>query len=545
MKKTFAFFSAFLMLVILSINCAQGQKNDPQKLLELDYPKLAEIYKDKISTQKAHYIFAIDVSSSISSYEQTIKANIKDFIDALPDGDRVTFIRKASSEKTGIVDLIQNQEINKNTRESLHKVLNSDGFKFFKKGDKGDESDGYKMAETIVDVITNSKSRETGGLVFVFMFTDFEYWTVQNKFNKNNLDWKGLADKLKPFMADQSRNIYSFGLRLPFDREQSGVYESELENIFGKDKLTYISVTNTAFLQNWFIETKAKILVYRLKHLVYSDLKKLEISAPLVIKNDDIIADLEYSIPDFKLFSGYDVHVNSMSENLINLFIPCNDIYNGSDNVPICKFNKDLKPIIPEIRKLSGKINFSLTPVSEYDNELGKLNLQYQKPYNFNESISEKTIFIHLLPLWLFIIFAIIALLIIFCIISTIIVLIKKYPISGKVTIYKLSGTQRTLVKSATVIKKHSVSIGKLITQVKNSDHIPIDNVGFQILLKNVKKPPCCVFKKSGLHLFVIHGTANYHIVVNQPGKTIMTNQKEPYKRGGFIDVGSYQIIFS
>ena len=73
-----------------------------------DYPNLFEMYGvNSLEKQKAHYIFAIDVSSFMKTNLEVIKPMIKEFIKALPDGDQVTLIRKSSTENTVFVQNIK------------------------------------------------------------------------------------------------------------------------------------------------------------------------------------------------------------------------------------------------------------------------------------------------------------------------------------------------------------------------------------------------------------------------------------------------------
>jgi len=109
---------------------AQTSAISPQEAVEKDYPHLTEMYgTNELQKQKAHYIFAIDVSSFMSTNLETIKPLIKEFIKALPDGDQVTFIRKSTTENTDYVQNIKSITINDEVRRLLPQILDSDDFK--------------------------------------------------------------------------------------------------------------------------------------------------------------------------------------------------------------------------------------------------------------------------------------------------------------------------------------------------------------------------------------------------------------------------------
>jgi len=66
--------SRLFLLVCLTILAAANAKAQSASSLALeamrsDYPGLMSLYGDKITGQKAHYVFVIDVSSSMLNYD--------------------------------------------------------------------------------------------------------------------------------------------------------------------------------------------------------------------------------------------------------------------------------------------------------------------------------------------------------------------------------------------------------------------------------------------------------------------------------------------
>lgn len=180
--KTFILLCSVL-LIFGSWN-AQADDSRAMAAMKQDYPGLMSLYGDRIAGQKAHYIFVVDVSSSMLPYEGTVKTNILQFLDAVPDGDQISLIKMSDESHTGYVGLLKCTPLSQDVRASIRDVVN--GFKFNRNGSSEDGSDGFTMAKTVIDAINTVGSND---LTFVYMLTDFEYWTHKNKYDKNKENW--------------------------------------------------------------------------------------------------------------------------------------------------------------------------------------------------------------------------------------------------------------------------------------------------------------------------------------------------------------------
>lgn len=180
--KTFILLCSAL-LIFGSWN-AQADDSRAMAAMKQDYPGLMSLYGDRIAGQKAHYIFVVDVSSSMLPYEGTVKTNILQFLDAVPDGDQISLIKMSDESHTGYVGLLKCTPLSQDVRASIRDVVN--GFKFNRNGSSEDGSDGFTMAKTVIDAINTVGSND---LTFVYMLTDFEYWTHKNKYDKNKENW--------------------------------------------------------------------------------------------------------------------------------------------------------------------------------------------------------------------------------------------------------------------------------------------------------------------------------------------------------------------
>ena len=158
-----------LFFVFLVFACSFNLfAQNPEELVKRDYPKLYTNFKTEVGGQKARYVFAIDISNSMKPYELAVKTSLQNFINALPDGDFVSIVQMASSLETR--SILENQPVNSSTRNLILSYIN--GLNFNKVG-----SDGYTMTTQIIEKLNQTGSSDD--MKYVFMFTDFEYWTKE------------------------------------------------------------------------------------------------------------------------------------------------------------------------------------------------------------------------------------------------------------------------------------------------------------------------------------------------------------------------------
>jgi len=272
------FFCTFISSVLLA--------QSPREKVMKDFPSLYTNFQQEVEKQKSRYVFAVDISNSMRAYESSVKSNLKSFIKDLPDGDFISLIQMASTQNTKAI--LANQLLNSATRNLINNYI--EGLKFDSSG-----SDGYRMTEKIIQSLNQTGSSED--MKYVFMFTDFEYWTKENHFNKNKVNWKSLGSSIK----DKSNRLKVFGLELFQSNEDSAIYKAELKDIFGK--LEEISVSNTAFLNTWFSNMKADILCDRLRFVLDHNTSKE--NAKLILSASGLGKDLSIKLKSDKMSSVY------------------------------------------------------------------------------------------------------------------------------------------------------------------------------------------------------------------------------------------------
>jgi hypothetical protein len=253
----------------------------PEERVMKDFPKLYNDFKSEVGAQKAHYIIAIDISSSMKTMEASVKYNLKNFISALPDGDKITMIQMANKDETIPVNLIDYAEIKSSTRSDIISYISN--LKYKKDGEKGDGSDGYTMTELIIAAL--KKTGSSADMKYVFVFSDFEYYdknkfTGNDGYNKDALPWKSLKGKIN--MESKAR---FFGLIIKEPKQSRAVYKSELKDIFSN----YSEVScpdNAEILNRWFNTKKSEILNDRLVEYLTRKIENQK--EALILKTSDI-----------------------------------------------------------------------------------------------------------------------------------------------------------------------------------------------------------------------------------------------------------------
>ncbi len=260
------------LLILASWN-AQADDSRAMAAMKQDYPGLMSLYGDRIAGQKAHYIFVVDVSSSMLPYESTVKTNILQFLDAVPDGDQISLIKMSDESHTGYVGLLKCTPLSQDVRVSIRDVVSSE-----------DGSDGFTMAKTVIDAINTVGSND---LTFVYMLTDFEYWTHKNKYNKNKEDWASLLSQL-PQTKMSGMCKYGIELNSGGKLRQEAIFKNELDRIFGK--VEYQSVSSAALLSNWFSHIATGVLSVKLNSLLKADWKPVDesVASKVTVSGDQV-----------------------------------------------------------------------------------------------------------------------------------------------------------------------------------------------------------------------------------------------------------------
>jgi len=254
--RTFSIISILLILIVPFFNLS-AQTLELQRLRS-DYPKSTQRFP--LGKQSATYVFAVDFSSSMRGLEREVKQSLQLFINSLPDGDRITLIKEGETASTDYI-YIPNAVISSESKRAI--INNFNNVPFNENG-----SDGYKLAEKIIEAIDQTGGNE---LIYIFIFTDFEYYTRLNGYNKVNCDWNKLVRKYTSIQ--KGRKIIKIGLELPaVNLRPAAIFKSDLDIVF--QGVNYFRIVDGNSLSNWFADTRANILRDRLKFIVEKKIEK-------------------------------------------------------------------------------------------------------------------------------------------------------------------------------------------------------------------------------------------------------------------------------
>lgn len=419
MKNLMKFIVAVCAFILA---CTVSAQNSAKESMINDYPMLMQKYGGLLQGQHAHYIFAVDISSSMLQYESTVKENFLAFVDAIPDGDQVTLIRMASTEHTDFVGgMYKCITLNDQVRNDLRSVIHSDQFRFLRNGHPQDGSDGYKMAELVLEAINTIGSND---LTFVYMFTDFEYWTNEHGYNPSQEDWPALKEKMP---SHKQYSICKYGLELNFNNpnlHHHAIIKKQLDDVFGV--IDYQTVSSAAVLSQWFNHTIANVMASKLNSLVKRDWDAFDESVQCKVKGSGseveavITCDPTDLVSEFRVVSTHGDPAFRSNEATVD----------ASDKVSasLGQYVVDPESWVPSYTVLGGSpLDLDIVYVSPYQDEINRLQevCKDGKKSATVKSVDDQTIptvrvWNSYIPLWVWILAGIIILVIIVSILYTI-----------------------------------------------------------------------------------------------------------------------------
>ena len=301
-----------LLAYILSSSVAIGQGHSLEAL-RTEYPLLMKRYGDRLESRSAHYIFAIDISSSMQEYEDVVRQSLATFVKAVPDGDQVTFIAMSDENSTNYFNSIKCITINPNVRQSIVSSITSPQFRFLRRGDANDGSDGFTMTRKVLEAMNVVNSSD---LTFVYLLTDFEYWTHRNKFDKNAEDW----NSLKSLLTEKHVGMMcKYGIELNSAKvsHPEAVFKTELDNIFGQ--LDYQQANSAEILAQWFGHIVNDIRAHKINAMLKVDWKEYMDSVRVSLRKEGCRMNAVIEAPQSDLVSGINAALANSTSNYLTL----------------------------------------------------------------------------------------------------------------------------------------------------------------------------------------------------------------------------------
>lgn len=478
----------FTALFIVATLFAQGL--NPQDKLKNDFPQLTARYGTQLGNQKAHYVFVLDISSSMLPYEAIEKQNLLKFVDAVPDGDQITIIRMADEKHTDFVNMFKCITLEPNVRQALRTTVQSPGFQFLKNGDPRDGSDGFKTASLIVEAINTVGSNE---LTFIYLFTDFEYWTHTYKYNKNGVDWQSLVGKVPD---SYRQGMCKFGIELATNsiKHPEAIFKPEMDRIFGT--IHYQPVTSAAVLSQWFGHIITNVMAYKLNASlkkewnslidtlsIETDISGNQMTAkviapeqdgkPLISKTDLLLSSKTIkSTPVEELPLGKKDFIGTIDVD--KGFWPNNSSFNCETDSVELFFHSDYKDEITRLQMIC----------NEKDGD--EYALPLHKKYSLGQS--DFSVWASIIPLWGWIFISLIVAIIVASILYT---------------IFGLKTTHTWMVKvkeDGMNVKCPALGFTASFTIGKGGD-FPVPNANWQIKVNGKKYNPLMFWKKSGYYM--------------------------------------------
>lgn len=496
--KSFHWRVLILLLYYISTNLTAVAQSAAVETMAHDYPKLMNIYGKQLEVQHAHYIFAVDVSSSMQPYENVVKKNFKAFIKAIPDGDQVTLIRMAREDYTDFVGLYKCITINQDTRRSLAEILNSPQFTFLKDGDPKNGSDGYTLAKKVLEAVNTVGSSE---LTFVYLFTDFEYWTSKFRFDKGRENWKALESQLSD---DRKFSLCKYGLELNFNDpklRQHAIFKDELDNIFGK--VDYQAVSSAAVLEQWFAHTITNVMSAKINSMVKKDWAcfRDSLNAQIIVKGGDVM--LRTNALSTPLAKG--LKASAQSANSHFRAQTTDEVYQFGKDILLGRLENTDKTFMPGYKEVGeGQLDLHLTVDSEIEQEMNKLasitgekeSAKIQFQFDVPADMPLYSAWNSMIPLWAWILIAVIFIVCIGSIIYTMFILKVKRSWAITVVEKKTDGKSRRINGDT---EELPYTIGR------NGD-LAVSGADWNLVITSKKYNPLLFWNKSGFYIRLEEG---------------------------------------
>lgn len=250
--RIFIFIIGWLLLIYSSVVTAQNSSS--LDLLKKDYPLLMEKFGDELKTQKANYLFAIDVSGTMNKYESIVVPAMSQFVESLTDGDNVNIIRFGTEAKVSLGGF---SDITAETKTALKQYIQT----LYKK-----DVDLYSNTDLnlLLEEINKQLQIQKNNLTFIFILTDF----INDPAKGKALLSDQLCDTHRSHLKARAigHSMYMYALQLPVTgNNHLGLFRKAIPEDFHFEEF---SITSPTALKNWFDRKKAEISLDKFRAIV-------------------------------------------------------------------------------------------------------------------------------------------------------------------------------------------------------------------------------------------------------------------------------------
>lgn len=383
--KSISHFCYYLLIILWACSgMVNAQSTQPHILLEQDYPLLMKKFGDELNIQRANYLFAIDVSGTMSRYESIVVPAMSQFVESLTEGDNVNIIRFGTEAKVSLGGF---SDINQETKKALTQYINT----LYK---RDPQLYAHTDLNCLLDQINKQLQIQKNNLTFIFVLTDFIN-DPAGGMPKLTLELcSNHRQRLEARAVDHS--MYMYALQLPMD----GANDLQLFKtaIPGSYHFEEFSIVSPASLKNWFDRKKAEILLDKFRAIVQRKNGALQFSAIPNLNIDGYIS-LEVNWQPNELFETISIDAVSLPNSAVFQV-------DYADRLPV-KTTEIRKQIMAGrvkhaergFHRLADTLSIAGSLPTEYDNELEKLEIS--KPIITTRMAVNRRLFLCIIPFWL------------------------------------------------------------------------------------------------------------------------------------------------
>ena len=394
-----------LIISMAALAClpSMGQQAPTSSMdyLKQQFPKLTKLYEPELQGMKTHYIFAVDVSGSMSKYDATVTPALQAFAHALPVGEQVTVIPFGTTAKDnlpGLSVVIADEGSKGVLANALSTLYTSDSHTpEFKRN-----TDVNAAVEAVNKTLLNNQEAKMNVVVII---TDF----LNDLPGKGEVQLTGeqLEQLSKNFNnATDDMNLRVVAMKLPPMGSGKGYSLDQLkDNVFNQTNdnrrfeiVPVISDENA--IRHWFDQLTRNIMTEKLRAVIQLDNRDV---TPQIKTDIDIDGNTKgeiHWVPS-KLYTQMSIdsiYTNPNSDYIFKIGkkVPLHEATSDS----ILNFEKmgSLEHKSWGLHSYDEPLNLTLSLPTEYDDELKKLSIDKPVP----ETAQEKSgwLWTFIIPFW-------------------------------------------------------------------------------------------------------------------------------------------------
>ena len=447
----------FIFLIFLFL-CAQGvlAQNNDLDALKKDFPLLTARFANEIESQRADYIFVVDVSGTMNSFSPVVVPALQDFFRSLQKDDFVSVIKFGGEAANDIGSQ------GKITDESTLSLINYSAQLYAKPVTESDRRRFYintDLANMLNYLADDMRQIGRNKLKFVFIFTDFEHDPSADR--KGNENWASIKTR---FENEQKENdIYMFAMLLKgkdSGKDLAGRDLDKVEAVIPQNfNFSIVTIPNQQALSEWFTNRKNKILLDKFSNIIRNKHTPLNVTVqPETDRDGGVVADVAWDKNE--LFNALVFHTVSLADNrlLMDSKLPVR-VEKSKDKVNIGQIKGEKWCTF--FTSVDTKIRFGYRGSSEFAGELTKLGIV--EPDETVEFDCNRWMYLFMAPLWLSIAILFVLVLYLFLVIKAI----------------ARNNAPGTKINGTFIVEKEGVGLAE--QAVKNSNCVDIGKNGATI----------------------------------------------------------------